>query len=378
MKNPIGQTLKLPKMGCEAFIPADICKIKFEFTEAVLKKAHDAALVLGQLNGVSRHLPDIDFFLSMYIRKDATHSSNIEGTQATLIDSVADNAGVKKSIPEDVVDINQYIKAMHKGFSILETLPISSRFIRTLHKELMFGGRESHHSDPGHFRASQNWIGGASIRTARFVPPPPSEVENAMSCLEKFIHRQDTIPPLIKAGLIHSHFETIHPFLDGNGRSGRLLITFYLNKEKLLQKPILFLSSFFWRHRQSYYDCLDNYRRGDYLGWIDFFLSGVEDIANESIATIDKITELRERDMQKIMTLSKRASTTALKIYPNLFALPIVSVAQVAQWSGLTHAGAQGVIDRFIEMGILKLRNPDKKYGRFYEYTKYLKVFATD
>ncbi len=265
---------------------------------------------------------------------------------------------------------------MNKGFENLEQIPVSNRFIRLLHKELMEGGRESHYSDPGNFRTSQNWIGGKSLREASFVPPPPSEVLRAMGDLEKFIHRRDNILPIIKAGIIHSHFETIHPFLDGNGRTGRLLITFFLNKEGLLEKPILFLSSFFIEHRQYYYDCLISYHNGDYTKWIDFFLNGVTETANKSIKTANKIVGIRERDMKKISGLSKRASQTALKIYPNLFALPIVNTTKIMEWGGLTRAGAQSVVNRFIKMDILKSRDPDKTYGRSYVYEEYLRVFA--
>ncbi|MGI9558637.1 MAG: Fic family protein [Thermodesulfobacteriota bacterium] len=375
MDNLVGRTVPQPS-GYSAFIPSNICNVNFEFTEGILKSAHDAALAVGKLDGISKLLPDIDFFLFMYIRKDATHSSNIEGTQATLIESIEEEAKVSSEIPKDVLDIAQYIKAMNKGFENLGKFPVSNRFIRILHKELMEGGRESHYSDPGNFRTSQNWIGGRTPEKASFVPPPPAEVLRAMGDLEKFIHRRDNILPIIKAGIIHSHFETIHPFLDGNGRTGRLLITFFLNEECLLEKPILFLSSFFMRYRSDYYNCLMAYHNGDYQKWIEFFLSGVASIANESIKTANSIVEIRERDMKKISGLSKRASETALRIYPNLFALPIVNVANVMEWGKLTRRGAAGVINRFVEMGILKPRNPDKTYGRSYEYGEYLMVFV--
>ena len=375
MENVIGRNVGQLE-GYNAFIPSNICDIKFELTEDTLKSAHDAALAVGKLDGVSKLLPDIDFFLFMYIRKDATHSSNIEGTQATLIESIEQEAKVSSRVPEDVSDIIQYIKAMNRGFESLEQIPISNRFIRLLHGELMEGGRESHYSDPGNFRTSQNWIGGRTPQKASFVPPPPSEVNKLMGELESFIHRRDNIPPVVKAGIIHAHFETIHPFLDGNGRTGRLLITFFLSEQKMLEKPILFLSSFFMGYRQQYYDSLRSYHGGEYKKWIDFFLSGVAQTANESIEVAEKIVKIRESDMGKISGLSRRASETALRIYPNLFALPIVNVARVAEWGGLTRTGAQKVINRFVDMGILKPRNPDKSYGRSYEYEEYLRVFV--
>ncbi len=375
MANLIGKSLPQPE-GYKAFVPENLCDIEFLFAPETVKSAHNATLAVGRLDGISRLLPDIDFFLFMYIRKDATHSSNIEGTQATLIESLEREAEVSSDLPDDVSDIAQYIKAMNKGLESLEQLPISNRFIRLLHRELMEGGRQSHFSDPGNFRVSQNWIGGKNPQEAVFVPPPPSEVIGAMGNLEEFIHRRDNIPPIIKAGIIHAHFEMIHPFLDGNGRTGRLLITFFLHKERLLEKPILFLSSYFMKHRSDYYDCLLAYHGGDCQKWIGFFLDGVTETAGESIKTADKIVKIRERDMKKISGLSKKASETALKVYPNLFKLPILNVAKVMKWGGLTRAGAQSVVNRFVDMGILKPRDPDKTYGRSYVYEEYLRVFV--
>lgn len=375
MVNVIGKSVAQPE-GFKAFIPENICEVEFRFPPEIARKAHDAALLTGKLDGISRLLPDIDFFLFMYVRKDATHSSNIEGTQATLIESIEEEARVSSDLPDDVSDIRQYIKAMNKGFETLERLPIGGRFIRVLHGELMRGGRQTHFSDPGNFRTTQNWIGGGSPREATFVPPPPHQLGGAMADLERLIHRRDNIPPIVKAGIVHAQFETIHPFLDGNGRTGRLLVTFFLRNEGLLEKPILFLSSYFMRRRGDYYDGLNSYHGGDYRKWIDFFLDGIMETAREAIETAEKITEIRERDMKKISGLSKKASETALKIYPNLFALPIVNIAKVMEWGGLTRAGAQKVVNRFTEMEILKPRDPDRTYGRSFEYERYLRVFV--
>ena len=188
--------------------------------------------------------------------------------------------------------------------------------MRELHKELMEGARRTHFSDPGKFRKSQNWIGGTRPDNAHFVPPPVSEMNLALSDLEKFINSKDDVLPLIKAGLAHAQFETIHPFLDGNGRTGRMLITFYLWKEQLLEKPVLFLSSYFKKHQKTYYDRLDKYHEGDIEAWIKFFLDGVEEIANEAIATVLAITKLKEKNMMKIQSLSKRASESAILVLP--------------------------------------------------------------
>ena len=383
-KHIIGRIINQRK-GYKAFIPTDICNIKFKFHPPILSKANEAVHLIGKLDGISRLLPDIEFFLLMYMRKDATSSSNIEGTQATLIDSIEQEANVESAeqeanaesfMPNDVLDITQYIKAMNKGFENLDQLPISNRFIQILHKELMDGGRKTSHANPGNFRTSQNWIGGRNLKEAHFIPPPPLQVGQAMGELERFIHRPDDILPLIKAGIMHAHFETIHPFLDGNGRTGRLLITFFLHQINLLEKPILFLSSYFMENRQTYYDKLNAYHRGDYSEWLLFFLNGVIQIANESISIIDKVVAIRERDMAKIASFSKMATETTLKVYPHLFGLPIVSVATVMEWGNLSRPGAQKVIDRLVEKDILTLRNPNQKYRKSYVYQEYLNVFT--
>jgi Fic family protein len=250
------------------------------------------------------------------------------------------------------------------------------RLVRELHKELMYKARATHFSDPGEFRKSQNWIGGTRPDNARFVPPPVIEMLASLGELEKFMHAEDTIPTIIKAGLIHAQFETIHPFLDGNGRTGRMLIIFYLWKEGFLEKPVLFLSSYFKRHQQIYYEKLEDYHDGMVNEWIDFFLDGVIEIANEAIDIVGKITVLREKDMAKIQTLGKRASESAVKVMPKLYVLPIVNLATVQEWTGFTRAGAQTVINRFMEKGILIPKDRDKKYGQSYVYKEYLDIFV--
>ena len=313
----------------------------------------------------------------MYLRKDAASSSQIEGTRATMINAIEAEAKINADIPEDVDDILHYIKALNYGIKrvSVDNFPITLRFVKELHGQLMKQARATHFSDPGEFRKSQNWIGGTRPDNARFVPPPIDEMQKSLQDLEKFFYADDATLTLIKAGLIHAQFETIHPFLDGNGRTGRMLITFYLWKEGFLEKPVLFLSSFFKRHQKLYYEKLFGYHSGQVSDWIDFFLDGVIDIANEAIEIVGKITELREKDRQKIQKLGTRASESATMILPKLYGQPIVNVATVQKWTGFTRAGAQRVIDRFVGMGVLVLKDKDKKYGQSYAYKEYLDIF---
>jgi len=302
------------KQGFKAFIPFPFPpKEGFNFDPKILKKNNEATRLLGKLDGITKLLPDSDFFLLMYLRKDAASSSQIEGTKATMIDAIEADVKIKSNIPEDVDDILHYIKALNYGIKRIEddNFPMVLRFIRELHKQLMLKARATHFSDPGEFRKSQNWIGGTRPDNARFVPPPVEDMQRALNDLEKFIHSNNTLPTVVKAGLVHAQFETIHPFLDGNGRTGRMLITFYLWKEGYLEKPVLFLSSFFKKHQKLYYEKLFGYHNGNTSDWIDFFLDGVIDIANEAIDIVDKITLLRDKNVVKIQKLGKRASESA-------------------------------------------------------------------
>lgn len=375
---PIGQ-LKEQKEGFKAFVPAPFPPDGgFEFDPKIIKKSDEATRLLGKLDGITKLLPDVDFFLSMYLRKDAASSSQIEGTMATMIDAIEAEVQSSTKIPEDVDDILHYIKALNYGMQRVQqdNFPMSLRFIRELHKQLMDKARTTHYSDPGEFRKSQNWIGGTRPDNARFVPPPVEEMHKALTDLEKFMHNDDPTLTLIKAALIHAQFETIHPFLDGNGRTGRMIITFYLWKEGYLEKPVLFLSSYFKKHQKVYYERLFGYHFGNVADWVDFFLDGVIEIANEAIEIVSKITELREKDVTKIQQLSKRASESAALVLPKLFAQPIVNVSVIQKWTGFNRAGSQTVIKRFIDMGILTQKDKDKKYGKSYIYKKYVDIFA--
>ncbi len=371
--------LTIQQGGFKAFIPHPFPpKGGFSFAPSIIKKNDEATRLLGKLDGITKLLPDADFFLLMYLRKDAASSSQIEGTKATMVDAIEAEVKMSGSIPADVDDILHYIKALHYGMKRVtqDNSPMSLRLIRELHKELLQKARVTHFSDPGEFRTSQNWIGGTRPDNASFVPPPVAEMNRALAELEVFMHADNVIPTLIKTAIIHAQFETIHPFLDGNGRTGRMLITFYLWKEGYLEKPVLFLSAYFKRHQKLYYAELEGYHYGKVSQWVDFFLDGVIEIANEAIDTVSKITVLREKDMRKVQALGKRASESAVQILPRLYGQPIINVSTIQKWIGFTRAGAQIVINRFMEQGILIPRDKGKKYGQSYVYKEYLDIFT--
>lgn len=379
MKKPEIGTYKQQPNGFKAFVPKPFpVKEGFAFDAEILRKNNEATRLLGKLDGITKLLPDSDFFLLMYLRKDAASSSQIEGTMATMIDAIEAEVKLNTNIPEDVDDILHYIRALNYGMKrvVADDFPLTLRFIRELHEKLMHKARATHFSDPGEFRKSQNWIGGTRPDNARFVPPPIDDMHTALADLENYMHSKDDTLAVIKAGLLHAQFETIHPFLDGNGRTGRMLITFYLWKEKFLEKPVLFLSSYFKKHQQLYYERLFGYHNGFVAEWVDFFLDGVIEIANEAIDIVGRITILRQDDMDKMHTLGKRAAESAIKVLPRLYGQPVVNVALIQEWTGFTRAGAQTVINRFIDLKILSPKDKDKTYGQSYIYDKYVSLFS--
>lgn len=373
----IGKNIKQTE-GFKAFIPNPFPpKGGFVFNSIILKKNDKATRLLGKLDGITKLLPNSDFFLLMYLRKDAASSSQIEGTKATMIDAIEADAQINPNVPKDVDDILHYIKALNYGMKRVNTdnFPVSLRLIRELHSKLMDKARASNFADPGEFRKSQNWIGGTRPDNARFVPPPVNAMHSSLVDLERFLHKDELTLTVIKAGIIHAQFETIHPFLDGNGRTGRMFINFYLWKQGFLEKPVLFLSSFFKRHQERYYEKLFGYHYGEIEEWVDFFLDGVIEIAGEAIKIAEEITVLREKDYQKIQKLSTRSSQSASLILPKLYGQPVVNVALIQKWTGFTRAGAQRVIDRFIDINILVPKDEDKKYAQSYMYKTYLDIF---
>ena len=375
----IGTNRRQPH-GFKAFIPDSFPhKGLFTYSPQIIKKDANASRLLGKLDGITHLLPDSNFFIFIYLKKDAAASSQIEGTKATMMDALEAGVKIENNLPEDVDDILHYLEALSYGMNRLKQLPLSLRFICEIHHKLMASARSTHFSDPGAFRKSQNWINGRSPADAEFVPPPVDAMKSALHDFEKFIHAVDAIPPLIKTALIHAQFETIHPFLDGNGRAGRMLVPFYLCQEQLLEKPVLYLSSFFKKYKKIYYQRLMDYREGQVEKWIGFFLDGIIEIAESAIVTVQKITALREHDIAKISTMNKTSSESAMKVLPQLFAQPLVDVKIIRKWAGFTtNAGAQGLIDRFIRAGILEIKDRSKTYARIYVYRKYLDIFEKD
>ena len=354
----IGKLIKQPT-GYTAFIPDKFPPIQGVNLNAKTQQLHaKASLMVGKLDGITQLLPDLDFFIFMYIRKEASRSSEIEGTRATMVD---------------------VIKTMNYGLKRVEELPLSLRFISEVHRVLLEGTIDAPGKTPGEFRKSQNWIGGGSPNTAKFVPPPPAGMVSALGDLEKFLYSEDEYPPLIKAALVHAQFETIHPFLDGNGRTGRLLTTFYLCKLGILERPVLYLSEYFLNNQQAYYDALNTYHseNGEIAVWLDFFLDGIAIIAAEAIEVSKKINDLTKKDTIKIQSLGRRAKT-GMTVLENLYKLPIISVRKVEGWTGLSRTQSNELVQKLIQLNILEQRDKDVEYGREFRYKDYLRLFTNE
>ncbi len=369
----IGRYIQQPQ-GYKAFIPNAFPSAELlAFSPETIVKAALAERLLGKLDGITHVLPDVDFFLNMFRIKDATSSAQIEGTKATMMDALEMNAGLNVK-DTDADDILFYINALKYGTGRLKDFPFSLRYIKELHSKLMTGARSSHFADPGEYRRSQNWIGGTSLQNAAFVPPPVEEMNRALSDLEKFIHNT-SLMPVLQAGLIHAQFETIHPFLDGNGRTGRLLITLFLFERAVLEQPVLFLSSYFKQHQQLYYEKLNAYHNNKVEEWLHFYLEGVIAIVREGIEISKKITALREGDMRKIQALGKREATSGVKFLQELFKDPLTSNGKAANIMQLSRSGAIKLVDRFVNLGILYLQDETVKYGKTYAYKNYITIF---
>ena len=316
----------------------------------------------------------------MYVRKEAVLSSQIEGTQSSLQDLLSAEAQLfDHDRPRDVDEVLNYVSAMNHGLERLATLPVSTRLIREIHRELLTGVRGSHLT-PGELRTTQNWIGpgGCTLAEAIFVPPPPTEVPHALGDLERFLHADDGLPLLIKIGLAHAQFETIHPFLDGNGRVGRLLITFLLCERQVLPKPVLYLSHYFKRRRQSYYDHLQAVRdAGAFEEWLAFFLTGIVEVSVEASATARRILLLREQHRSLIAERLGRAAGDGHRTLEYLFEHPIVSVNQVRNLNGTTYPPANQLVERLTEIGILSEVTGQIRNRRF-RYDPYIQLFAEE
>jgi len=336
----------------------------------------DADRALGRLDGVCSVLPGPDFFVAMYVRYEAVLSSQIEGTHSTLEDVIDYESGEQET-PKDVEEVVNYIKAMNHGLAQIRSgeLPLSLRLIREIHAKLMAGTRGSER-DPGEFRRSQNWIGpsGCSLADASYVPPPVREMTTALGDLEKFLHDPGDLPALIHCAYAHAQFETIHPFLDGNGRVGRLLITFILCHRDILEFPLLYLSHYFKLHRTEYYDRLTAIRRsGDWEGWVKFFLRGVASVSRDAVTTVRAIVTLRETSRQTVAdTLG--TMTGALTLLDYLFEHPAVTANQVKDQLKVSFAQANKVLFRFEELKLVKETTGQKRNRRF-RFNPYLDLF---
>ncbi|HLJ80349.1 MAG TPA: Fic family protein [Ktedonobacterales bacterium] len=367
--------------GYKAFIPKSLPPdppiMADDNILALLEVAH---LALGRLDGASEILPDVDLFVAMYVNKEAVLSSQIEGTQASLVDVLAfESEAAEPSNPQDIEEVVNYVNALNYGLERLATLPLSLRLIREIHQRLMAGVRGGERY-PGEFRTTQNWIGHltSTINTAKFVPPPPSDMLTALGDIETFLHSNAPLPVLIKVGLVHAQFETIHPFVDGNGRMGRLLITFILCQQRILRKPLLYLSHFFKMHKQAYYEHLQRVRdEGDWEGWLKFFLQGVYEVAEEATETARNIVQLRERHRMLIAKEFRRSSGAATQLLEHLYMRPIVTVRGVVEVTGQTYANANKLVSRFVELGILREMTQRERNRRFM-YADYLRMFTDD
>jgi Fic family protein len=329
---------------------------------------------LGRLDMYSEYIPNIDLFISMHVLKEATQSSKIEGTKTNMAEALLDQEDVAPEKRDDWEEVQHYVAAMKEAIANLQVLPFSSRLIRETHRTLLQGVRGKH-KQPGEFRQSQNWIGGATISDAIFVPPVHSSIGELMSDIEQFVHNDTQyFPELLKIALVHYQFETIHPFLDGNGRVGRLLITLYLVNKGILKQPVLYLSDFFERHRTHYYDNLMRAReKNDLLQWFKFFLVGVTETARSSVTTFDNILKLQKLVESQIQTLGSR-TPNAQKVLQYLYQRPIVDAAKVSEVAEISAASSYKLIGDLVRFGILEeVKNVNR--GKQYMFMQYLDVF---
>ena len=360
----------------QAFVPAPLPpRPPIDWTPELRSKFDQALLALGRLDSVSTLLPDTSLFLYMYVRKEAVLSSMIEGTQSSLSDLLLFELDQEPGVPlDDVREVSNYVAALDHGLRLLEEgLPLSLRLFREIHGVLLAKGRGSNQT-PGEFRRSQNWIGGTRPGNAAFVPPPAEEVLECMSKLELFLHDQpEPTPVLLKAALAHVQFETIHPFLDGNGRLGRLLITLLLCEQKVLREPMLYLSLYFKTHRQYYYELLNNVRlTGDWEAWLDFFAEAVIVTATQAVETAQQLLDLSNRDRDKISGLGRAAAST-LRVHRALMEHPIATSGWLVEKTGITPATVNKALGHLEQLGIVKELTAQKR-NRLFSYAGYIEI----
>lgn len=372
----IGEYITTTMVGelVRAYVPRDLPPVPPIDMQSLSNLVSDAMLALGRLDGVRSVAPDTSLFLYMYVRKEALLSSQIEGTQSTLSDLLLyENEQTPGAPIDDVEEVSTYVAALDHGLKRMKDgFPLSMRLMREMHGILLSTGRGSTKL-PGEFRQSQNWIGGTRPGNALFVPPPPGSVLDLMTNLENFLHAEDDLPIIVKAGIAHLQFETIHPFLDGNGRLGRLLITLYLCSEGILEEPLLYLSLYLKTHRKTYYQLLNEVRdHGRWEVWLEFFLLGVKEVAEQANAAAKRISSIFEADAQKISNL-KRAAMMARKVHEVMRQRPIVTIALITKLCDTTVPTATNALRNLEKIGIV-LEVTGKERGRIYAYTKYLEV----
>lgn len=361
------------EMAYQSFVPSPLPPTPpIEISEDILEQLIKANSQLAILESVATRIPDVDLFVSMYVRKEALMSSQIEGTQATLEDVL--DPLIEDNTNRNVADVVNYIKATEYAIRRLHELPLCNRLFKETHAILMEGVR-GQEKNPGEFRCSQNWIGGkgSTLRNAKYIPPSPDDMTEAMSDLEKYINADDRLDGLIRAALIHYQFETIHPFLDGNGRIGRLLITLFLMEKKILTTPALYISYFLKKNRVEYYDRMTEVRsKGNYEQWVKFFLQALAESAKDAIAAIDELTALHDKNVDLVAGMG-RASKNAMLVFRYLEANPIIEIGKTAEALGITFGTASNVVERLSSAGILEQTTTGRR-NRTFAYKDYLAI----
>lgn len=361
------------EMAYQSFVPSPLPPTPpIEISEDILEQLIKANSQLAILESVATRIPDVDLFVSMYVRKEALMSSQIEGTQATLEDVL--DPLIEDNTNRNVADVVNYIKATEYAIRRLHELPLCNRMLKETHAILMEGVR-GQEKNPGEFRCSQNWIGGkgSTLRNAKYIPPSPDDMTEAMSDLEKYINADDRLDGLIRAALIHYQFETIHPFLDGNGRIGRLLITLFLMEKKILTTPALYISYFLKKNRVEYYDRMTEVRsKGNYEQWVKFFLQALAESAKDAIAAIDELTALHDKNVDLVAGMG-RASKNAMLVFRYLEANPIIEIGKTAEALGITFGTASNAVERLSSAGILEQTTTGRR-NRTFAYKDYLAI----
>ncbi len=374
IENERAGILKKIQSGYECFVPHNLNNIEITIDKELNNRLYNAYYLLGKLDGLAITIPDINLFVSMYVQKEAVISSQIEGTQASLVDVLQKDNNKKIKETEEIVN---YTKAMNFALQRLNQLPLCNRLIKETH-EILLSDVRGNQKLPGEFRRSQNWIGysGCNLNTASYVPPAPEYMYIALNDLEKYINQKSEIPSLIKIALIHYQFETIHPFLDGNGRIGRLLIILFLKEIGLIEHPVLYLSYFFKKNRSEYYNLLTKVRTsGDFESWIKFFVNGICEISENSINSIQQISNLTNNDIAKIHNLKTGKISNLLKVYEYLLKHPFITSSDIKNIIDVSTPTINKLIETLVQLDILELVENKKRYKQ-YVYKEYVNILS--